>query len=143
MGLLHGAVTSLAAILDEERAECVAYALQMSKVERTLNDTPSMTFVTRTNAAAKLDKAHGESCVGAEVNRCWPIEVAKLTHPLHVKSTMNISRPLKWRGGMLGELWKCQGVAGQHHQLSRCDYLRCQCKSVEHAQQSRCVADGQ
>ena len=66
-------------------------------------------YVTRRHVAAKVSKGHGEGVVAPDAHICWPIQMARLTHPLHVESAIYISMALQWRGGQLAELWKMKG----------------------------------
>eukprot|EP00973_Karenia_brevis_P014743 2013288-Karenia_brevis.AAC.1 len=65
-----------------------------------------MLDLTRQHARSKPLVGFGECCTGAEVHKLLPDVMAVLLHPLHVKSSLTIRRPLQWKGGQLMNLWK-------------------------------------
>ena len=59
-----------------------------------------------------------------DVHKSWAGPMARLTHPIHVKSATYISRPIQWRGGQLTELWKAKGtrsVIANFRDVTLCD----------------------
>ena len=70
------------------------------------SDIPTKAFVVERHAASKADTGVGEPLAASSVHKAWPLEMAKLTHPMHIKSSIHIARPLQSRGAMLMGLWK-------------------------------------
>ena len=84
-------------------------SMKHKDVVRQLDSIPSVQFITASLASAKAKKANAESRLAADVSKAWPEAMAAITHPIHVKASVRIDRPLHWRGGMLAELWKAKG----------------------------------
>ena len=107
---LDGHECALADLLALERSEAVTTAMQHAEVDRQIESVPSMQFVTTKLATAKATKAHAENGIAADVSKAWPEAMAAVTHPIHVKASIRIVRPLQWLGGMLANLWKLKGA---------------------------------
>ena len=87
-GALNVSETSLAAILDTERCEAVTNAAKYRYVNRQIDSVPTLQFVTTRNASSKPTKGNGESCLAADVDKCWPSALAQASHPLQVKAAI-------------------------------------------------------
>ena len=90
----------------EERATEVAEAKKHSTIVRRLEAIPVGQYVVKQHAAAKTGKGFGEGLVTSDAHKCWPLELARMSHPMHVKASVYIARPLPFRGGLLQELWE-------------------------------------
>ena len=66
-------------------------------------------------AHAKKFKGLSEDLIGTEVFALAPTEMAKIFHPIAMKSAALIQYPLQWRGGFLFELYKGKG---EHSQIA-------------------------
>ena len=71
---------------------------------------PSRTCVALDLASAKLQKAVGESVVGAEAFKVCADVGARILHPLVLKSVVNAEAPLQWKGSQLLALFKGKGT---------------------------------
>ena len=67
---------------------------------------PSEIDLRRAFAASNPAKALGESCLGPELYKCAPVEMAMLHHPLLVKAHLWVRCPISWKGGQVMPLKK-------------------------------------
>ena len=85
-GLLKGTHEKLRDLLQDMRNMEVTTAAGNANVVRHLESVPSIQVITRSHAAVDPSNAFGELCVGPEVNKCFSTSIARLLHPVHVKS---------------------------------------------------------
>ena len=110
MGVLSGEICKLEDILNDGRQQAFSYAAKHATIVRCRDAIPTMQYVVGKHSAAKIGNGFGESLVMSDAHKTWPIELARLSHPMHVKATVYIARPLQYRGGMFQELWKKKGA---------------------------------
>ena len=107
--VLEGTVMPLAEMIAAERADDSPSARCCKLGEARLGTIPTMAALVREFAHAKIGKAVGEDGVGGEAFRSAPWAMARLWHPLYVKSALTLRPPLQFRGGMVVELLKASG----------------------------------
>ena len=102
----------------------MATAVRSASIVKIVEAIPTKQYTVMRHAAAKAGAGVGEALVAPEVHKAWPLEMARLTHPIHVKSTVFISRPIQYRGGQLMELWKKKGsrsLMSSQRDVTLCD----------------------
>ena len=76
---------------------------------RDLASVPSVVAINRAHVDLTALNGIGESCIGGVAHNLLPHEMTALLHPVHVKESMYIRRPLQNNGGQLHTLWKMKG----------------------------------
>ena len=71
---------------------------------------PSYADMMRDAYVAPKHKAVAENWLAGDVVRAAPEKMARIRHPLAVKSSMMMRPPLQWTGGAIVELLKKLGV---------------------------------
>jgi len=67
---------------------------------------PSLPSTVARFAHAKNNKAAGEDSIPGDLFKAAPMEMAKIFHPLEVKSTITGQQPLQWKGALQVEIPK-------------------------------------
>ena len=57
----------------------------------------------------KQHKTISENRIGPDAHKAMPAVMAKLYHPIHVKSSLRIEEALQWKGSALAHMWKSLG----------------------------------
>ena len=58
--------------------------------------------------------------MGPDIHKAFPVAIAALYHPIHVKAALRIEEPIQWKGSALATLWKGKGsttVIDNHREL--------------------------
>ncbi|CAE7257034.1 unnamed protein product [Symbiodinium sp. CCMP2592] len=75
------------------------------------NDLPSVREIESVMRRTKRGKAPGLDQLPSDIFAACPAALARLYHPLFVKTLLNGRQPLQWRGGVLYEAYKRSGHA--------------------------------
>ena len=70
---------------------------------------PTPSEIMKLIGVSKFKKAVGEDLLGGEIFGKCRYEMAKLFHPLFVKSILQVRPPMQYRGGMAAELYNGKG----------------------------------
>ena len=117
-GLLGGAVVPFRDLVARERDDHTPSELCVKIGGASINSVPSMSALVCELAHSKSRKAVGEDGIGGEVFKVAPWSLARVWHPLFVKSALTLRPPLQFRGGMITELLKVNASGGE------CDHYR-------------------
>ena len=112
-GLLGGSAVPFSDLVAEGRGDHVPSDLCVKIGGASMNSIPSMAPLVCELAHAKCGKAVGEDGIGGEVFKVAPWSLARVWHPLFVKSALTLRPPLQFRGGMITELLKASASGSE------------------------------
>eukprot|EP00973_Karenia_brevis_P015578 2132039-Karenia_brevis.AAC.1 len=110
---LCGKPTTFEQLVSRHRARTAQDVQAVARMEKDVGVVPSLLGVTQALVHLNGAKGCGEDLIGPEVAVACGRQLAKVLHPLYVKSALRVEAPLQYKGGQIVELFKGRGASDE------------------------------